>query len=216
MSWTGTWVIMRHGRSEMNEQGRYAGWIDTPLARAGAEEARDAGRLLGELGIEIHLAASSDLQRAARTLDLTLEAMGQQPRILREAGFRERHYGDVQGLTTAEADARFGEQRMRDCMTDLEAIPPATNQASESLAMAGTRAAEAFGRGIRPELEGARNVLLVAHGGVLRALLIAIGALSPEEGRRIRFATASPAIVTGEGRVRPLVPEPGGGFIGRT
>ena len=68
-------VLLRHGESTWNKENRFTGWTDVDLTARGADEARDAGRLLKEGGYVFDVAFSSVLKRAIRTLWLALDEM---------------------------------------------------------------------------------------------------------------------------------------------
>ncbi|MEM1166453.1 MAG: 2,3-bisphosphoglycerate-dependent phosphoglycerate mutase [Planctomycetota bacterium] len=221
---SGELIIMRHGRSVFNEQGRYAGWLDTPLSPAGHAEAIDAGRALGAIRCGFDVAVSSALMRARDTLDLVLGEAGPAGRVVRDWRLNERHYGAMQGLTLEEGRSVVGEAAASRLMTDFDARPPATpapaladgEPFSETLDEAGDRAHAAWREHGEPAwLEGGR-VVLVAHGGVLRALLVRLGAVSVQEARGVRLGTAVPMRVTPEIGVEPCIETCGDSFTGWT
>lgn len=72
-----TLILLRHGESEWNAKNLYTGWVDVNLTKRGENEARSAGRLLAENGIEIDHAFTSVLKRASMTMDKCLEVCGQ-------------------------------------------------------------------------------------------------------------------------------------------
>lgn len=72
-----TLVLLRHGESEWNAQNRYTGWCDVNLTKRGQMEARTAGRLLYENGIEIDHAFTSVLKRASFSTNMALNTANQ-------------------------------------------------------------------------------------------------------------------------------------------
>jgi 2,3-bisphosphoglycerate-dependent phosphoglycerate mutase len=74
----GQLVLLRHGQSQWNLENRFTGWVDVDLTEQGRAEARAAGKLLAEEGLQFDVAFTSLLQRAIKTLWLALEEM-QQP-----------------------------------------------------------------------------------------------------------------------------------------
>ena len=68
-------VLLRHGESTWNKENRFTGWTDVGLSEKGVEEAREAGRILGQEGYTFDLAYTSVLKRAIKTLWLALEEM---------------------------------------------------------------------------------------------------------------------------------------------
>ena len=71
-----TLVLIRHGQSSWNLENRFTGWWDVDVTEKGAEEARAAGRLMAEKGLDFDLTFTSLQTRAIKTLNLALEEMG--------------------------------------------------------------------------------------------------------------------------------------------
>jgi hypothetical protein len=72
-----TLVLLRHGESEWNSSNKYTGWCDVELTKKGEQEARDAGRLLYENGIELDHAFTSVLKRASFSCNMALNTAKQ-------------------------------------------------------------------------------------------------------------------------------------------
>ena len=68
-------VLLRHGQSLWNREGRFTGWMDIDLSEKGRVEARDAGRLMHNSGFVFDMAYTSVLKRAIRTLWIVLDEM---------------------------------------------------------------------------------------------------------------------------------------------
>jgi len=92
-----TVVMVRHGESVWNRENRFTGWCDVPLTAHGEADAIDAGTLMGERGLKFDVAFTSNLERAWRTCELTLNAAGQSTETVRSSMLNERHYGALQG-----------------------------------------------------------------------------------------------------------------------
>ena len=97
-------LLLRHGQSEWNAEGRWQGWADPPLSSLGEAQATAAGHHLAGLGLE--RVATSDLDRARRTGELIAAELGLGG-IEVDGGLRERNVGEWSGLTTAEIEARW-------------------------------------------------------------------------------------------------------------
>src|SRR3989442_14475718 len=95
-------LLVRHGQSEWNAQGRWQGQADPPLSDLGRAQARAAARSLGS----VDAVYASDLQRAAETAVIIAEQLGIGPVIL-DADLRERDAGDWSGLTREEIHERY-------------------------------------------------------------------------------------------------------------
>ena len=96
-------ILMRHGESQWNLENRFTGWVDVDLTDKGVEEARLAGKLLKQAGIQFDIGFTSLLTRAIRTLWLTQEVLDRRwiP-VIKHWRLNERHYGALQGLNKTE------------------------------------------------------------------------------------------------------------------
>ncbi|OHC62738.1 MAG: phosphoglycerate kinase [Rhodocyclales bacterium GWA2_65_20] len=149
--------ILRHGETDWNIEKRIQGQIDIPLNAAGrAQAAATAAGLAAQRFDAIY---SSDLARTWQTAQPIAAALGLP--LNAAPALRERHYGQMQGLTGEEARRRFpalhAAYAARDPQHDLDG--------GESLAHFAARVAQAL-----RDLAGAhagQTLLLVAHGGVL-------------------------------------------------
>lgn len=95
-------VLVRHGESEWNAAHRWQGWIDVDLTERGIEQARARGReLAGAARAPVAAVYCSDLRRAHHTAALIAAELGDLVAVT-DPGFRERHGGAFQGLTTDE------------------------------------------------------------------------------------------------------------------
>ena len=94
-----TLVLIRHGQSQWNLENRFTGWWDVDLTEKGVEEARAAGRLLRDKGLDFDHCFTSLQTRAIKTLNLALEEMGRLwlP-VEKDWRLNERHYGGLTGL----------------------------------------------------------------------------------------------------------------------
>ncbi len=106
----GKWLIVRHGETEWNAQGRIQGHTDVGLSEQGQQQARlVAQRLAGET---IDLAYSSDLSRAKETAEIILD--GREVPFHTTPRLRERYYGVFEGLPAEERNDRYPEHASGD------------------------------------------------------------------------------------------------------
>ena len=119
-----TLVLIRHGQSAWNLENRFTGWWDVDVTEKGAEEARAAGRLMKEKGLDFDLTFTSLQTRAIKTLNLALEEMGRLwlP-VEKDWRLNERHYGGLTGLDKAETAAKHGEAQVHIWRRSFD-IPP--------------------------------------------------------------------------------------------
>ena len=104
-----TLILLRHGESEWNSQNRYTGWCDVNLTKRGEQEARAAGRLLYENGIELDHVFTSVLKRASFSANMCLNMAKQHwVPVTKTWRLNERHYGALQGYNKDTAYAELG------------------------------------------------------------------------------------------------------------
>ncbi|CAM5714711.1 histidine phosphatase family protein [Streptomyces griseomycini] len=173
----GDLLLARHGETEWSRAGRHTGRTDLPLTRHGEEQARSLVPLLA--GRTFALVLTSPLVRARRTAGLA-GLTGAVP----DADLREWDYGGYEGVTTADI------HRTRpgwDLWTD--GVPPGPGLPGESPEQVGERADRVLARVAGALDEG--DVMLVAHGHLLRVLTARRLGLSPAEGRLFRLETGT-------------------------
>ena len=183
-------VLVRHGQSEWNLKNLFTGWKDPDLTDQGVEEARTAGRTLKEMKLEFDEAFTSDLSRAQRTLDLMQEEMGTDLPVTRDQALNERDYGDLTGMNKDEARKEFGEEQVHIWRRSYDVPPPG----GESLKMTAERVLPYFDKEILPRVLSGKRILVSAHGNSLRALIMQLEGLSPEEILKRELGTGTPII----------------------
>ena len=182
-------ILLRHGQSQWNLENRFTGWVDVPLSPKGEDEARAAGETLR--GRHIDTLYTSVLRRAVDTATLALEAAGTTvPVTERDAALNERMYGDLQGLNKAEAAKRFGDAQIKLWRRSYDVRPPG----GESLADTAARVLPYWESHILPDLKAGRDVLVVAHGNSLRALVMHLDGLSHAEVLELEIPTGAPLL----------------------
>ena len=163
-------LVLRHGASTWNNEGRWQGWLDAPLTAEGEAQAAARARELAHNGINPRVIYTSDLGRARRTAEI-IGAHLERP-VIADDGFRERFGGEWQGHTREEIEEGWPGQRDAWRRGDLVA-PPGGESDADVLARvdsAMTRALQHVGGG---------ELIVVTHHGVLRTLSVRAG-LSPK------------------------------------
>ena len=184
-------ALVRHGESEWNKLNLFTGWKDPGLTEKGIEEAHRAGRLLKAQGNAFDIAYTSDLTRAQRTLAIILEELGQVGLItLEDQKLNERDYGDLSGLNKDDARKRWGEDQVHIWRRSYDIAPPG----GESLKDTAARVLPYYEAKIWPAVNAGRNVLVVAHGNSLRALIMRLEGLTGEEIVARELATGVPIV----------------------
>jgi 2,3-bisphosphoglycerate-dependent phosphoglycerate mutase len=181
--------LLRHGQSQWNLENRFTGWVDVALTDAGREEARTAAERLASQSIHFDVAYTSVLSRAADTLDIALRVLQQRDLpIHNDQALNERMYGDLQGLNKAETAAKFGDEQVHVWRRSYEVPPPN----GESLKDTQERALPYYRTHIEPALRAGKNVLIVAHGNSLRAIIMQLENLTPEQILQVELPTGEP------------------------
>ena len=150
-------IAVRHGETAWNRVSRIQGHTDIPLNDAGLWQARQVGEAVAGEGIDAIY--SSDLQRAADTARAIGRAAGVPVQL--DVALRERHFGELEGLTHDEISTRWPEQARRWRGRDPDYGP----QGGETLQDFHARCVGALTR--LAQRHPGQTVVLVAHGGVL-------------------------------------------------
>jgi len=152
-----TLLLVRHGETDWNRDGRWQGHSDTHLNEVGREQAR---RVAGELR-DVDVVYASDLARARETAEVIAGALGLDVRL--DPRLRERSFGAWEGLTASEIESDFADAHARWL-------------AGEGPGAADAEPFEAFGARVGAFLEDAlerhpeETVLVVGHGGSIRVI----------------------------------------------
>ena len=184
-------VLVRHGQSEWNLKNLFTGWRDVDLTEIGIKEARAAGKKLKAQGLHFDIGFTSALIRAQRSLDLVLEEMGQSNiPVIKNQALNERDYGDLSGLNKDDARAKWGEEQVHIWRRSYDIAPPG----GESLKDTAARVLPYYIQDILPRVLGGKNVLVSAHGNSLRALVMVLEKLTPDQIIKREIGTGVPLI----------------------
>ena len=208
-----TLVLIRHGQSAWNLENRFTGWWDVDVTEKGAEEARAAGRLMAEKGLDFDCCFTSVQTRAIKTLHLALEEMGRLwlP-VEKDWHLNERHYGGLTGLNKAETAAKHGDEQVHIWRRSFDVPPPPLDTDSpfdlskdrryagvaipdtESLKDTIARVLPYWESRIAPQLRTGKRVLISAHGNSLRALVKHLSGISDAEITSLEIPTGQPIV----------------------
>ncbi len=188
---SGTLVLVRHGQSDWNLKNLFTGWRDPDLTEQGVGEAKKAGAELNARGLKFDIAFTSDLQRAQKTCQHILDGVGQSSlKTIRNLALNERDYGDLSGLNKDDARAKWGEEQVLIWRRSYDVPPPG----GESLKDTGARVWPYYLHDIQQHVLRGETVLVAAHGNSLRALIMALDGLTPEQILKQELATGVPVI----------------------
>jgi 2,3-bisphosphoglycerate-dependent phosphoglycerate mutase len=212
----GRLILVRHGQSTWNVENLFTGWTDVDLSPQGRTEAAQAGRELLKEQLETHVAFTSVLKRAVRTLWIMLDEMDRMwVPVERTWRLNERHYGALQGLNKAQTAAQHGEAQVKIWRRSYDVPPPPLDAddrrhprhdpryadvdpqllpATESLKDTLARVLPCWHARIAPELRLGRNVLVVAHGNSLRAMVKLLDQVSETDIVGLNIPTGVPLL----------------------
>lgn len=192
-------VIFRHGQSVWNLENKFTGWVDVELSPKGLDEARTAGLKLK--GYQFDYAYASDLKRAQNTLSLALESAEHAPLTpVYHKALNERMYGDLQGLDKADTAKKYGDEQVKIWRRSYDIAPPN----GESLKDTAARVIPYFENEIAPKLKAGKNVVIAAHGNSLRALIMHLENMTPEQILEFEIGTAQPRLYELDGELKVL------------
>jgi 2,3-bisphosphoglycerate-dependent phosphoglycerate mutase len=212
----GKLLLVRHGQSTWNLENLFTGWTDVDLSPQGIEEACQAGREIARAKLQPQVVFTSVLKRAIRTEWLILEQL----ELLwldaqRDWRLNERHYGALQGLDKAQTVEKYGAAQVQVWRRSYDTPPPALTAddprhprfdsryanvpaqqlpATESLKDTLARVLPFWDERIAPELRAGRDVMIVAHGNSLRALVKMLDGLSESEIIELNIPTGIPLL----------------------
>ncbi len=192
-------VLLRHGQSQWNLENRFTGFKDVELSDLGRAEAKDAGKRLHDAGIQFDQAFTSTLKRAMNTAEIALTEAGQSHLIhtmARHDDLRERDYGDLTGLDKDETRAKYGDEQVHIWRRSYDVRPPGGECLQDVVE---NRVRPYYEANIEPLLDGGKNILVAAHGNSLRALLIILGAETPDTINAAEMETGVPVVFEMDG-----------------
>ncbi len=222
-------ILVRHGQSLWNAANKFTGWVDVPLSERGRAEATIAACKLKDKNYKIDICFTSLLIRAIETSIVCLtecdEIRGGKIPIIQHdsddpnwhgwdkyaggefnelpiftsSALDERYYGNLQGLNKAETAEKFGEDQVMEWRRSYSTKPPG----GESLEDTKNRVYPYFYNRILPYLKQDKTVLVAAHGNSLRAMIMELENLNPEDVPGLELATGVPIVydIDSEGKI---------------
>lgn len=186
-----TLVLVRHGQSEWNLKNLFTGWRDVDLTEQGHAEAKAAGEKLKALGLKFDIAYTSSLKRAQKTCQHILDVVGQPDlKTIKNVALNERDYGELSGLNKDDARAKWGDDQVHIWRRSYDVEPPG----GESLKTTGARVWPYYLHEMQPHVLRGETVLVAAHGNSLRALIMALDGLTPDEIVKLELGTGVPVV----------------------
>lgn len=207
-------VLIRHGESRWNQCHRFTGWVDVPLSEAGIDEAEACAHHCKRF--DFSAAFTSKLERAHSTLNTILAHQNRTGIVQHEHDkkfyrwtkysngcgtedipviestlLNERYYGKLQGMEKSEAEKKFGKEKVFAWRRGFKDKPPG---GGESLEETFNRVLPFFKKSILPRVRKSDDVLVVAHGNTLRAMIMYLEKISEIDIAFVDLPKAQPIV----------------------
>ena len=212
----GKLILTRHGQSIWNAENKFTGWVDVGLSEQGILEAKNSGKLIKNLNINIDITYTSFLKRAIKTLTVILEENNLKLELNTSWELNERHYGSLTGLNKEETKKQIGEEQFKKYRRSWDVSPPPLSEndknqslfsplntsipqglipLTESLKDTYNRVIPFFESKIKPDLQKNKNIIITAHGNSLRALCKKLFNISDQKINELEIPTGNPLII---------------------
>ena len=180
--------LLRHLKSQWNQDDRFSGWVDNPLSEEGIQQAQGIAEQLKEFSIDAIY--TSPLIRNKQTVLRVLhflagkypifkhcdgkmqkwgnfEGNGDYVPVFVSENLNERYYGKLQGLNKQEVIKKYGQEKVRLWRRSYDIAPPG----GESLKDVYKRAVPFYKKYAEKDLKASKNILIVASHNSLRAIV---------------------------------------------
>lgn len=175
-------ILIRHGESEWNKKGLWTGLKDVSLTKKGIDETRAAAEAIRNIRMDV--AYTSVLKRAKETLEVIKNSLQIKNLPTYEASsLNERDYGDFTGKNKWSIKKEYGEEKFFLIRRSWDY--PIQN--GETLKDVYNRVVPCYTDSILPQLKEGKNVLVVAHGNSLRALVKYLENIKDEDISKFEF-----------------------------
>ncbi len=209
-------ILIRHGESIWNKENIFTGWTDIKLSYKGIKEAKNAGVILKKNKIYFEHAYTSYLKRAIHTLWFILNELDLVwMKVNKNWELNERHYGALQGHNKDYTTNIYGQQKVLEWRRSYKICPPKINindkrypgkeikyknlkqsdlPLGESLLDTFNRVIPFYKKNILTKMINNKNIIIVAHGNSLRALIKYLENISDENIVNIDIPTGIPLL----------------------
>ncbi|WP_339914404.1 2,3-diphosphoglycerate-dependent phosphoglycerate mutase [uncultured Brevundimonas sp.] len=216
-------ILLRHGQSQWNLENRFTGWVDVDLTDKGEAEARRGGELIAASGFRPDVMFLSVLKRAKRTGALALQAAGLKDiPTVEDWRLNERHYGGLTGLNKAETAEKHGKDQVHIWRRSYDVPPPPLAPGgeydfhadpryagqpipdTESLKTTLERVLPYWNDTIAPRIRAGDDVLIVAHGNSLRAIVKHLFQVPDDRIVGVEIPTGNPLEIDLDADLKPV------------
>ena len=182
------WILVRHGETDWNNEFRAQGHMDIPLNAKGLAQAALAGGRLAPITFDA--AYCSDLSRVVATAEQIMQ--GRDIPLNKLEGLREKSFGNLEGMTFEEIRRRDSAMYEKIFQENIHFAPDGGESDLEVHNRVKAVADELLAR----HANSKGNILVVAHGGSLRALIVSLMRMQTEYMWRLRIANCGISVVS--------------------
>ena len=226
MSATRRLILVRHGESQWNLEGRFTGWADVDLTDAGVTQMREAAAALASAGITFDLAFTSVLRRCVRSQWVLQDAMDcMWVPIVPDWRLNERHYGGLQGLNKAETAKQYGDEQVLVWRRSYDTPPPALQPGdprsergdlryaalapeqiplTECLKDTVARVMPCWNERLAPAIRAGQRLVVAAHGNSIRALVKYLDGISDNDIVGLNIPNGIPLVYELDAALKPI------------
>jgi 2,3-bisphosphoglycerate-dependent phosphoglycerate mutase len=190
-------ILVRHGLTDWNKEGRWQGFTDIPINEEGRQESHQAAEAIRDLKID--KAYTSTLLRTKQTYDVISEHLGLTIPVESTTALNERGYGIYTGKNKWEVQQEIGEEQFERVRRGWDVAVPE----GETLKMVYERVVPFYKEVILPELTSAHNIMIVSSGNTFRAFIKYLEDLTEQqvEDLELGFAEIILYSIDGEGKI---------------
>jgi len=214
-------ILVRHGQSKWNALNVFTGWVNVDLSDKGKDEATLAGQLIKKYNFKPDTVFTSVLSRSINTSKIILNELDSTTiKQVSDFHLNERHYGALQGLNKAQVAETFGKEQVHVWRRSYDIPPPIKDlglpkqkfpddprnkkEYSESLKDTFNRVVPYWKDTILPEILSKKNVMIVAHGNSIRALIKHIDSVNDKDIVKIEIPTGTPIVYEFNKNMEPI------------
>merc|ERR1711920_368553 len=219
-------VFSRHGESEWNVANKFTGWVDVDLSEKGVGEAKGAGTLIRDEGLQFDVCFTSFLKRAIKTCSFALEHSDQlHVPVVKSWRLNERMYGGLTGLDKKETVVKHGAEQVQIWRRSFDLPPPEIEAGSkfdpaleakyaglakedipktEILKEVISRVMPYWTGTIMPDLKAGKTVFVAAHGNSIRAIVKYIEGIPDDVIPGLEIPTGTPLVYALDEDLKPI------------
>jgi 2,3-bisphosphoglycerate-dependent phosphoglycerate mutase len=168
-------VLVRHGLTGWNKEGRWQGFTDISISDEGKQEIKKSAQTIKDIKIDV--AYTSNLIRTKQTYQQLCDSLSLSCPVYSQAALNERDYGIYNGKNKWEVEKQLGKEEFEKLRRNFDYPIPA----GETLKNVYERIVPFYKTQILGDLKSGKNVLLVSSGNTFRALLKYLENISDED-----------------------------------